>query len=107
MDVVKRFEVHLVSSDPAEGSEIKKTRPCLILSPDEMNNTLRTVMVAPMTTTLRNFPSRVRTTFQGTQGDIALDQIRAVDKKRLVKKLGSITAITGEKVLAVLQEMFS
>jgi mRNA interferase MazF len=105
--MVDQFQVYLVCLDPTQGSEIKKTRPCVVVSPDEMNHTLKTVLVAPMTTALRNFPSRVKVTFQGTKGDIALDQMRAVDKKRLVKKLGSIHATTGGKVLAKLQEMFS
>ena len=105
--MVSRFNVYLVSLDPTRGSEITKTRPCLIISPDEMNQTLKTVIVAPMTTTLRNFPSRVRITFQGKKGDIALDQIRAVDQGRLAKKLGSVHSGTATKVLAVLQEMFS
>lgn len=83
--MVRQFEVYLVSFDPRQGSEIKKTRPALVISPNEMNQTLRTVLVAPMTTTLRNFPSRVKTTFQGKKGDIALDQMRAVDRSRLVK----------------------
>mgnify|MGYP003429483015 CR=1 FL=1 len=104
--MVRQFEVYLVSLDPTQGSEIKKTRPALVISPDEMNRTLRTVLVAPMTTTLRNFPSRVKTTFQGKKGDIALDQMRAVDRSRL-KKLGSIHYGAAEKTLAVLQEMFS
>jgi len=105
--MVSRFNVYLVSLDPTQGSEITKTRPCLIMSPDEMNQTLRTVIVAPMTTTLRKFPSRVKTTFQGKRGDIVLDQMRAVDKTRLSKKLGSVHSGTATKVLAVLQEMFS
>lgn len=105
--MVNRFDVYLVSLDPTQGAEIKKTRPCVIVSPDEMNRTLRTVLAAPMTTTLRSFPSRVRTTFQGKQGDIALDQLRAVDKHRLVRKIGSVHAATRKRVLRVLQEMFA
>lgn len=105
--MVRQFEVYLVSLDPTQGSEIKKTRPALVISPNEMNQTLRTVLVAPMTTTLRNFPSRVKTTFQGQKGDIALDQMRAVDRSRLVKKLGNIHHATAGKTLAVLQEMFA
>lgn len=105
--MVSQFEVYLVSLDPTQGSEIKKTRPALVISPNEMNQTLRTVLVAPMTTTLRHFPSRVKTTFQGKKGDIALDQMRAVDRSRLVKKLGNIHHTTADKTLAVLQEMFS
>ncbi|MGY8767402.1 MAG: type II toxin-antitoxin system PemK/MazF family toxin [Pirellulales bacterium] len=105
--MVDQFNVYLVSLDPTQGSEIQKTRPCLVVSPNEMNHTLRTVLIAPMTTSLRNYPSRVRTTFQKTKCDIALDQIRAVDKTRLVKKLGSVQQTTSSKVLAKLQEMFA
>jgi len=107
MDVVKRFDVYLVSLDPAIGSEIKKTRPCVIVSPDEMNGALNTVIAAPMTTTIRRYPSRVQTTFQNKKCEIVLDQLRAVDKKRLVKKLGSIHHSAATKVLQVLQEMFA
>ncbi len=105
--MVNQFEVYLVCLDPTQGSEIKKTRPCLVVSPDEMNHALATVLMVPMTTTLRNYPSRVRTTFQGTKGDIALDQMRAVDQKRLIKKLGSVHPATAKKILVILQEMFS
>ena len=76
---VKRFEVHLISLDPTKGSEIKKTRPCLIISPNEMNKYIRTVIIAPMTSTIKNYPTRVTTTFQGKKGQIVLDQIRTVD----------------------------
>ena len=75
---VKRFEVHLISLDPTKGSEIKKTRPCLIISPNEMNKYIRTVIIAPMTSTIKNYPTRVTTTFQGKKGQIVLDQIRTV-----------------------------
>jgi mRNA interferase MazF len=105
--MVRQFEVYLVSLDPTQGSEIKKTRPGLVISPNEMNQTLKTVLVAPMTTSLRHFPSRVQTTFHGKKGEIALDQMRAVDRSRLVKKLGAIHHTTAGKTLAVLQEMFS
>ncbi|WP_340107074.1 type II toxin-antitoxin system PemK/MazF family toxin [Rhodohalobacter sp. 8-1] len=104
---VRRFEVHLISLDPTKGSEIKKTRPCIIISPDEMNKHIRTVIIAPMTSTIKNYPTRVTTIFQGKRGQIVLDQIRTVDKSRLVKKLGSISSPAGEKVLSVLQEMFA
>jgi len=107
MDVVNRFDVFLVSLDPTQGSEIKKTRPCLVLSPVEMNRALNTVLIAPMTTSLRGYPTRVRTTFQGTKGDIALDQLRAIDKRRLLKRLGSVHPTAANKTLSVLQEMFS
>ena len=106
MDMVKRFDVYLVSLDPTKGSEIKKTRPCLIISPDEMNKGLNTVLIAPMTTALRHYPTRVKMTFQSKKGDIALDQIRAIDKERLIKKLGSIHPAAARNTLSVLQEMF-
>ena|SRR5690554_1004097 len=104
---VKRFEVYLISLDPTKGSEIKKTRPCLIISPDEMNRHIRTVIIAPLTSTIRNYPTRVTTTFESKQGQIVLDQIRTVDKKRLIKKLGAVSPAAREKVLATLQEMFA
>ncbi len=86
---VERFDVYLVGLDPTKGSEIRKTRPCLIISPNEMNRYIRTVIVAPMTSTVKNYPTRVTTTFQKKQSQIVLDQIRTVDKQRLIKKLGS------------------
>ncbi|MHB1225829.1 MAG: type II toxin-antitoxin system PemK/MazF family toxin [Gemmatimonadaceae bacterium] len=104
--VVSRGEVHLVDLDPTRGSEIRKTRPCLVVSPDEMNHHLRTVIVAPMTTGGRTYPSRVPCTFQRVAGHVALDQLRTVDAERLVKPLGSVDAPTLIAVLAVLQEMF-
>ena len=104
---VRRFEVHLISLDPTKGSEIRKTRPCLIISPDEMNKHIRTVIIAPMTSTIKKYPTRVTTTFQGKKGQIVLDQIRTVDKSRLIKKLGSISSVAEEKALSVLQEMFA
>lgn len=104
---IRRFDVHLISLDPTKGSEIKKTRPCLIISPDEMNRHIRTVIIAPMTSSIKNYPSRVTTTFQGKRGQIVLDQIRKVDKTRLIKKLGTISPLAKEKVLNVMQEMFA
>jgi mRNA interferase MazF len=105
--VVKRFEVYLVNLDPTIGSEILKTRPCLVISPDEMNEPITTVIVAPMTTKGRDYPSRVNCQFQEKDGQVVLDQIRTVDKLRLVKKLGKIDAGTQRDVLAVLAEMFA
>jgi len=105
--VVKRFEVYLVNLDPTLGREIQKTRPCLIISPDEMNDHIATVIVAPMTTKGRDYPTRVKCRFQGKDGQIVLDQIRTVDKIRLVKKLGKINAGTQKEVLAILMEMFT
>lgn len=104
---VGRFDVYLVSLDPTVGSEIKKTRPCLVISPDEMNRHIRTVIVAPMTTKGRQYPTRVTCRFRGKAGQVVLDQIRTVDADRLVRKLGRLDADTGGKVLAVLGEMFA
>ncbi len=104
---VARFEVYLVALDPTLGSEIQKTRPCVVVSPDEINRHLQTVIVAPMTTQGRSYPTRVPCTFQGTEGQVALDQIRIVDKVRLVKKLGSLESETEGEVLSILQEMFT
>jgi mRNA interferase MazF len=103
----ERFDVFLVSLDPTKGSEIKKTRPCLIISPDEMNRHIRTVIIAPLTSTIKNYPTRVNTTFDGKKGQVVLDQIRTIDKQRLLKKLGTISAADSEKVLNTLQEMFA
>jgi mRNA interferase MazF len=105
--VVKRFEVYLVNLAPAVGSEIKKTRPCLIISPDEMNPHIATVIIAPMTTKGRDYPTRVSCKFQGKSGQVVLDQLRTVDKKRLVKKLGRIDTKTQQSVLLTLAEMFA
>lgn len=105
--VVKRFDVFLINLDPTTGSEIKKTRPCLVTSPDGMNLHISTVIVAPMTARGRNYPTRVACQFQGKQGQITLDQIRTIDKARLVKRLGRINNQTQTKVLNVLAEMFA
>jgi len=102
----RRDEVWLIALDPSKGSEIKKTRPCLVVSPDEMNEFLHTTLVAPMTTTLRNYPTRVDLVFRGKAGQIALDQLRAVDRQRLVRKLGAITARAASEVSSVLVEIF-
>ncbi len=105
--VIKRFEVYLINLDPTIGSEIQKTRPCLVISPDEMNDHIATVIVAPMTTKGRDYPTRVNCQFEGKSGQIVLDQIRTIDKVRLIKKLGKISTDTQTEVLAVLLEMFS
>jgi mRNA interferase MazF len=104
---VARGEVHLVRLDPATGSEIRKTRPCLIVSPNELNEHLRTAIVAPMTTGGRAYPWRVSCRFQNRSGHVALDQLRTVDTDRLVRRLGHLSGDTLENVLEVLQEMFS
>lgn len=105
--VSKRFEVYLVNLDPTVGSEIRKARPCLIVSPDEMNRYIATVIVAPMTTKGRDYPTRVQCTFKGKDGQVVLDQIRTIDKSRLVQKLGRIDKQTQEEVLTILAEMFA
>lgn len=105
--VVRRFEVYLVNLDPTVGSEIRKTRPCLVISPDEMNRYVRTVIVAPMTTKGRSYPTRVACSFQGKEGQVVLDQIRTVDKARLVRRLGRIDADARRGVLDTLAEMFA
>ena len=105
--VVKRFAVYRVNLDPTVGSEIKKTRPCLIVSPDEMNRHIATVIIAPMTTKGRNYPTRISCNFEGKSGQVVLDQLRTVDRKRLVKKLGKIDKKTQQLVLSTLAEMFA
>ncbi len=103
----KRFEVYLINLDPTIGSEIKKTRPCVIISPDEMNRNIATVIVAPLTSKLRNYPTRIPCRVEGKQGQIVLDQIRTVDKIRLIKKLDFLKKTVQTKTLTVLNEMFS
>jgi mRNA interferase MazF len=105
--VVTRGEVWLVTLDPTVGSEIQKTRPCLVISPPEMHDFLRTVIVAPMTTGARPAPYRVPVTFQGKRGLILLDQLRTLDKVRLVKRLGNITPQTLAAALQILQKAFA
>ncbi len=104
---INRFEVFLVNLDPTVGHEIKKTRPCLIISPNEMNRYISTVIVAPMTSKGRNYPTIIPCSFQGKSGQIVLDQIRTVDKKRLVRKLGIISKKAQIKTLSLLQELFA
>jgi len=103
--VVNQYEVHLIDLDPTKGHELQKTRPCLIISPDEMNRNIGTVIIAPMTTKSHNYPTRVELEFQGKNGWIVLDQIRTVDKSRLLKKLGTIEEKTIQEVKNVLREM--
>jgi mRNA interferase MazF len=100
-------DVWLVALDPTHGSEIQKTRPCLVVSPNEMNRHLRTVIIAPMTTAERPYPTRVAVTFQGKRGQVALDQVRAVDQQRLVRKLGTVSSKTAQSISMVLVEMFT
>ena len=105
--VVRRFDIHLVNLDPTIGHEIKKTRPCLVISPDEMNDHIATVIVAPLTAKRRNYPTRVPCKFKRKLGEVVLDQIRTVDKARLVNKLGILDGKTQLRVLEVLAEMFA
>ena len=105
--VVRRFDVYLVNLDPTLGSEIRKTRPCVVVSPDEMNRYIRTVIIAPMTTQGRAYPTRVDCRFQGKAGRVVLDQIRTVDKVRLVKNLGRLSESVQQQVLGTLAEMFA
>jgi mRNA interferase MazF len=105
--VVNRFDVYLINLDPTVGSEIKKIRPCLIISPDEMNRHIRTVIVAPMTTAGKEYPTRISCTFKKKKGQIVTDQIRTIDKSRLIKRLGTIDPNTQLEVIAVLQRLFA
>jgi mRNA interferase MazF len=105
--VVNRFDVYLVNLDPTIGSEIKKTRPCLVISPNELNHYISTVIVAPMSTKGKLYPTRIPCKFKGRSGQIVLDQVRTVDKARLVRKLGKIDSEKQARVLSVLAEMFA
>lgn len=105
--VIDRFSVYLINLDPATGVETAKTRPCVVVSPNELNRAVATVIVAPMTTVRRGWPTRVELTFDGKTGEIALDQIRAVDKSRLIRRLGKISPEVAESVLDTLGELFA
>ena len=105
--VASRFDVYLVYLDPAVGSEIQKTRPCVIISPDEMNRTMATVIVAPMTSQGKRYPTRIPCEFQGKSGFVVLDQIRTVDKTRLVKHLGKLSDDEKTAVLSALADTFA
>lgn len=104
---INRFEVFLVTLNPTVGHEIQKIRPCLIISPDEMNHNISTVIIAPMTTRGRKYPTRIPCSFKGKKGQIVLDQIRTVDKCRLIKKLGTLSKKSQVKTIALLQELFA
>jgi mRNA interferase MazF len=104
---LNRFDVYLANLDPTVGAEIQKTRPCVIVSPDEMNHHIRTVIVAPLTTKGQDYPTRVACRFKGKKGQVVLDQIRTVDRTRLIKKLGHLDNKTAARVLEILQEMFA
>jgi mRNA interferase MazF len=106
-NVPRRGDVFLISLDPTIGREIKKTRPCVIVSPDELNEHLSTFLVAPLTTGGFRYPFRIACTFQKKSGHIVLDQVRTIDRRRLVKRLGRVAPATLEKALETLQEMFA
>lgn len=103
----RRFDVFLVPLDPARGAEMQKTRPCVIVSPDESNRLLRTVVIAPLTSKPQRFPGRVQMMFRGKQGEMATDQLRAVDKTRLVKKVGAVDPADRARITAALVEFFA
>lgn len=105
--VASRFGIFLVALDPTQGHEIRKTRPCVVISPDEMNRHVGTVIVAPMTTHGQGYPTRVPIVFRRKKGQIVLDQIRTVDKTRLIKQIGHLDRSTSNRVLSVVQEMFA
>jgi mRNA interferase MazF len=102
-----RFDILLVSFDPSQSYEIKKTRPCLIVSPNEMNKYIKTIIVAPMTSRIKNYPTRIPVVFESKEGTIALDQIRTIDKSRIIRNLGSLDTKTATLVLEILGKMFS
>ena len=104
--VISRFDIYLINLDPVIGHEIRKTRPCVIISPDEMNHHIGTVIIAPMTTKGRDYPSRIPLTFKRKKGQIVLDQIRTIDKTRLVKRLGKLDKNVSAQTLQILREMF-
>ena len=105
--VVERFEVYLVNLQPTIGSEINKTRPCVIISSNDLNRVLNTVIVAPLTSTIKNYPTRINCVVARKNGQIVLDQIRTIDKQRLIKKIDVLDKQTTEMVLAIIVEMFS
>lgn len=104
--VIQRFTVYLINLDPTVGVEIQKTRPCVVISPNEMNAAIQTVIIAPMTTKSRAYPSRVSCRFDDRDAHIVLDQIRTVDKRRLIKPLGTLDTATQRRVLQVLADLF-
>ena len=105
--VIERFDVWLISSDPTQGSEIDKIRPCVVVSPNAVNNRLNTVMIAPMTSTRKAYPTRVNCHFSGQDGQVALDQTRSVDKSRFVKRLGNLDEPTNQSICQTLVALFT
>ena len=104
---INRFDILLVTFDPSQGHEIKKTRPCVIVSPNEMNKYIKTLIVAPMTSKIRNYPTRIPVVFDSKEGTIALDQIRTIDKSRIIRNLGTLDTKIANTVLETLGKMFS
>ncbi len=103
---IRQYQIILVNLDPAIGSEIKKTRPCVVISPDEMNNHLRTIVIAPMTTSSKDYPTRVEIKYDKKIGWMVLDQIRTIDKQRILKDLGKLSKPEIKEVKAILKETF-
>lgn len=103
---IKQYQVSLVNLDPTVGSEIKKTRPCLVVSPDEMNKYLKTIVIAPLTTSIKSYPTRFTLTLNRKKGQVALDQIRTIDKKRIIKKMGTLSNSEIQKCKSILRETF-
>jgi len=104
---MKRFDVYLIALDPTKGHEIRKTRLCVIISPDVMNNNISTIIIAPMTSKGRAYPTRISCTFQGIKGQVVLDQIRTVDKVRFVKRLGKLSKKTQDQIFNTLADLFA
>jgi len=102
-----KFDILLISLDPTQGAEIQKTRPCVVISPNEMNDNIRTLIIAPMTSQIRNYPTRIPIQFDSKQGNVILDQIRTIDKSRVIKKLGKIDRKLSKKITDTLIEMFT
>lgn len=107
MDMVERFEVYFIDLNPTIGSEINKIRPCVIISPNEMNNALNTVIIAPLTSTIKAYPMRVKCIVDGKNGQVALDHLRSIDKKRLKRKIAILDDITADEIIETLKKMFS
>ena len=107
MDMVERFEVYFIDLNPTIGSEINKIRPCVIISPNEMNNALNTVIIAPLTSTIKKYPMRVNCSVDGKNGQVKLDHLRSIDKKRLKKKIEILDDVTSEEIIETLKKMFS
>lgn len=103
--IIKQYHIYLINLDPTIGHEIKKTRPCIVISPDEMNNNISTIIIAPMTTKSHSYPTRVQLKFQDKTGYIVLDQIRTIDKRRIIKELGTVNKSIIKKIKSVLHEM--